>query len=108
MYNRVMERISLFEAEIISLPPLKNKLLDHQPEEKHLELNGYQPHAGLRPRSKHWRKPKDKGCFHITLHQNGKCRMHWDAWDPRRYPVRHFCEVFYRYLRFPRFYLNQQ
>ena len=101
----MVERIKESEQEVVSLPPLKNKLLDFDPGE-YLGLSGYEPHSGLRPRSKHWRKPKDKGCFHITRHKNGQWRMHWDAWDPRKHPLRHFGEVMYRYVRFPRLYLS--
>jgi hypothetical protein len=101
-----MKRILLSEQEVVKLPPLKNKLLDFTPAEEHLGLNGYKPHSGLRPKSKHWRKPKDKGCFHVTKHKSGQWRMHWDMWDPRRHPFRHFSEVIYRYLRFPRLYIR--
>ena len=95
------------ESQVLSLPPLRNILLDFVPEKTHLELDGYEPHIGLRPRSKHWRKPSGNGCFHITLHKKGRCRIHWDAWDPRRFPLKHLIEVAYRYFRFPILYLNQ-
>ncbi len=99
--------IIALERQTEELPPLLNLLLEHPPQEQCLSLNGYEPHVGLRPHSKHWRKEKDSGCFHITIHKNGKCRMHWDSWDPRRFPVKHFFEILHQYLRFPIRYIRQ-
>jgi len=94
------------EKEIGELPPLLNKLIK-KPTSEDLQFHGYAPHRGLRFNSEHWRKIKKTGCFHITLHKNGKCRMHWDAWDPRRYPIRHCLEILDRYLFHSWLYLVQ-
>jgi len=94
----MVEHLILSEDITRNLPPLKNFILDFIPEDEHLELGGYEPAAGLRRRSKHWRKSKDRGCFHITIKKNGNARIHWDAWDPRRHPLRHFCEIIYRFF----------
>jgi hypothetical protein len=102
----MLELIELSEIKVITFPPLKNLLLDFKPEKRWLENCGYEPHFGLRPKSEHWRKSLEEGCFHITLHRKGKCRMHWDAWDPRKYPLKHFLELISHYGRNPRIYLS--
>jgi len=94
----MVEDISFFENISKNLPAFKNHTMDPVPDDENLTLGGYELHRGLRPKSKHWRKPKEKGCFHITVHENGSARIHWDAWDPRRYPARHACEIMYRFF----------
>lgn len=94
----MVEKITLYETIADKSPAFKNHYFDFIPEKKHLELSGYEPHRGLRLRSQHWRKEKDKGCYHITIHKNRGTRIHWDAWDPRKHPIKHFFEILHRFL----------
>lgn len=40
----------------------------------------------------HYRRNRGKGCYHLRV-SGGRAWLHWDRWDPRRYPVRHFFET---------------
>jgi hypothetical protein len=88
-------------------PPLLNKTIESGLAGIDLEEFGYQKHAGLRPFSTHWRKPRGRGCFHITCDRNNVFRIHRDSFDPRKHPVLHFFEVVYCYIRFPLRYIKQ-
>lgn len=51
---------------------------------------GYQPAVGLLA-GEHYRKARGEGCYHLRV--TGEAAfLHWDQWDPRRSPVRHFFE----------------
>lgn len=94
----MLEELQKIEKRADESPAFKNIEIAFDLEDKHLQLGGYELHKGLRPNSKHWRKPKCRGCYHITVHRSGPSRIHWDAWDPRRYPVMHSLEVVYRFF----------
>ena len=51
----------------------------------------YTPDRGLY-RGAHWRAVVGHGCFHLRI-RDGLAWLHWDRWDPRRYPVRHTVET---------------
>jgi len=93
-----------YENEVGELDPLENRIMDFKPEQDALKSNGYEAHRGLRPGCNHWRKSKDKGCFHITMHKSGVNRIHWDRWDPRHHPIRHFWELIRAGYSFPRMF----
>lgn len=52
---------------------------------------GYEPATGLYP-GEHWRRGEGEACFHLRVH-GSRAWLHWDRWDPRRYPVQHFFET---------------
>jgi len=55
-----------------------------------VEYGGYEPAVGLLP-GNHYRKPRGEGCYHLRVTDEAAF-LHWDQWDPRRSPVRHFFE----------------
>lgn len=55
-----------------------------------VEYGGYEAAAGLLP-GNHYRKARGEGCYHLRVTDQGAF-LHWDQWDPRRSPVRHFLE----------------
>lgn len=56
-----------------------------------VELGGYAPARGMF-RGRHWRRERGTGCYHLRVH-DGSAWLHWDAFDPRRYPIRHALET---------------
>jgi len=56
-----------------------------------LESGFYQRDIGLK-QGKHYRRKFGRGNFHLRITKDGVF-LHWDKWDPRRYPVQHFLEV---------------
>ncbi len=59
-----------------------------------LDSGDYEPTPwGLVP-GQHFRKARGKGCYHLRISWlDGRGYLHWDRWDPRRYPVEHFFET---------------
>ena len=51
---------------------------------------GYEAAVGLLPGG-HYRKARGEGCYHLRVTSEAAF-LHWDQWDPRRSPVRHFFE----------------
>lgn len=41
---------------------------------------------------RHFRKERGKGCYHLRV-TNGQGFLHWDRWDPRRFPLQHLLET---------------
>ena len=102
----MIEKLLELEQKVKQEPPLKNQLVDIH--EYIFELGGYEPHYGLRPKSKHWRKASlDGSCFHITCDSKNIKRIHWDKYDPRQNPILHFWEIVYNYFRYPIMYIRQ-
>lgn len=56
-----------------------------------LDSGFYKRAIGLNP-GIHYRKEWNKGNFHLRVTKDG-AYLHWDKWDPRRYPIRHILEV---------------
>lgn len=52
---------------------------------------GYERSWGLLPGS-HYRKVRGRGCYHLRVSEH-RAWLHWDRWDPRRYPLEHFAET---------------
>lgn len=51
----------------------------------------YEPARGLY-RGAHFRKTRGVGCYHLRVH-GPRAWLHWDRWDPRRFPACHLLEV---------------
>ena len=103
-----MDYLTTIEDQVLKQPPLLNKLVKSNLGDLDLKNCGYEKHVGIRPFSTHWRKAQGNGCFHITCDKNNVLRMHRDSFDPRKYPIMHFFEVVYYYLRHPLMYLKQE
>jgi len=56
-----------------------------------LKSGGYRQAMGLL-RGKHFRKELGSGCYHLRM-VGQRAWLHWDRWDPRRFPVQHFFET---------------
>ncbi|MGQ0503705.1 MAG: hypothetical protein ACT4TC_00120 [Myxococcaceae bacterium] len=56
-----------------------------------LNSGHYQVSGGLRG-GRHYRKERGNGCFHLRV-LGEQAYLHWDQWDPRRYPLQHFFET---------------
>lgn len=56
-----------------------------------LRSGWYDPHFGMLP-GRHYRRRVGDGCLHLRV-SGRQATLHWDEWDPRRYPVRHWFEV---------------
>ncbi len=57
-----------------------------------LDCGRYRAHGGL-GRGLHFRARKGEGCYHLIIRRGRPAELHWDQWDPRRYPLRHLLEV---------------
>lgn len=55
------------------------------------DLIGYERSAGLFP-GRHYRRKYGDGCFHARVYRD-VVYLHFDNWDPARFPVRHWLEV---------------
>jgi hypothetical protein len=56
-----------------------------------LDTGAYAPHRGIGPGA-HYRKERGAGCYHLRVCDD-VAYLHWDGWDPRRYPLRHVLET---------------
>ncbi len=56
-----------------------------------LQAGGYQAASGLGS-GRHYRKARHQGCYHLRI-DGQRAYLHWDEWDPRRFPVEHFFET---------------
>jgi hypothetical protein len=56
-----------------------------------IQSGEYELSTGLLP-GVHYRKERGNGCYHLRL-ADSRAFMHWDAWDPRRFPIAHFFET---------------
>ncbi|GEM_PF-6216401 len=63
----------------------------HRETRELLALDGYDKASGLLV-GKHFRKERGDGCYHLRVTNSG-ATLHWDRWDPRRFPLRHFFET---------------
>lgn len=79
------------EDYVARAPPQQEHPLGSQTARALLRSGRYQPSIGLFP-GRHFRKRKGDGCFHLRLH-DGQAWLHWDAWDPRRFPIAHVLET---------------
>ena len=51
----------------------------------------YEEARGILP-GWHFRKERGEGCYHLRV-RGDSAWLHWDRWDPRRYPIQHFFET---------------
>jgi hypothetical protein len=79
------------ERQIDQVPPRCSRRLAPEAARVLLDSGEYDESVGLAP-GRHFRKARGVGCYHLRIHE-GRADLHWDEWDPRRYPVQHFFEV---------------
>lgn len=56
-----------------------------------LQRGSYLEASGLGS-GRHYRKQRQHGCYHLRI-DGQRAYLHWDEWDPRRFPVEHFFET---------------
>ncbi len=78
------------EAHVASLANQVDAELSVAAASSLLWSGGYARSYGLFP-GIHYRKEWGTGCFHLRFN-DGRAWLHWDRWDPRRYPIEHFFE----------------
>lgn len=82
----------IFEKVLGAMPPGTPIPIPIEEARELVRSGRYRPHGGL-GRAWHWRAPRGKGCYHLRIFGNKTADLHWDQWDPIRYPVRHALEV---------------
>ncbi len=78
------------ERQVDALPSQTNVRLSYEAAASLVQSGSYERATGLMA-GVHYRKARGNGCYHLRIHE-GSAYLHWEKWDPRRFPVRHFLE----------------
>lgn len=79
------------EQRVDALAAQVDLVLTRGEAENLLASGEYAQSFGLRG-GHHFRKNRGDGCYHLRV-DGQRALLHWDAWDPRRFPVQHFFET---------------
>jgi hypothetical protein len=91
--HRSMGDLSMLFHEEAAVQQLANQVnVDVAPAvaQAMIAYGGYAPSFGLLI-GQHFRKGLGQGCLHLRVF-NGRAWLHWDRYDPRRFPLKHFFE----------------
>jgi len=85
------EPAAWLERQVDALPNQMNRALTGAEAVLLIQAGGYQRAFGLLG-GDHFRKRRGNGCYHLRV-VGPRAFLHWDRWDPRRFPVEHFFET---------------
>ena len=87
-----MSRLRYQVEQLVQRHPPQHEVQISEHEARHMIRSGqYQRSEGLF-QGRHFRRAHGQRCFHLRVHE-GCAFLHWDRWDPRRYPLQHTLET---------------